>query len=167
MGAATVCSTTSALAPAYWVDTLTVGGVICGNWATGRPMSARIPASVITMEMTKANFGRLMKKTPALPLAIFWPNQDGAGVHMNVSGAGITKYSDNKGGAIRLLEWLAGSEAQSQFAALNMEYPANPDIKPDAIVSSWGTFKGSPLNVAKYGELQTDAIKLMDKAGYK
>lgn len=112
-------------------------------------------------------FGRLMKKTPALPLAIFWPNQDGAGVHMNVSGAGITKYSDNKGGAIRLLEWLAGSEAQSQFAALNMEYPANPDIKPDAIVSSWGTFKGSPLNVAKYGELQTDAIKLMDKAGYK
>lgn len=112
-------------------------------------------------------YGRLMKKTPALPLAIFWPNQDGAGVHMNVSGAGITKYSDNKGGAIKLLEWLAGSEAQSQFAALNMEYPANPDIKPDAIASSWGAFKGSPLNVAKYGELQTEAIKLMDKAGYK
>jgi iron(III) transport system substrate-binding protein len=48
-----------------------------------------------------------------------------------------------------------------------MEYPANSNIKSDPIVSAWGSFKGSPLNVAKYGVLQTEAIKLMDKAGYK
>ena len=112
-------------------------------------------------------FGRLMKKNPELPLSIFWPNQDKGGVHMNISGAGITKYADNKDGAINLLEWLAGEEAQAQFSALNMEYPANPAVPADPIVSAWGTFQGSPLNVALYGELQTDAIKLMDKAGYK
>lgn len=111
--------------------------------------------------------GRLMKKQPDLPLAIFWPNQDSGGVHMNVSGAGITKHADNKEGAVKLLEWLAGEEAQGQFAALNMEFPANPAVAADPFVASWGTFKGSPLNVSVYGKLQTDAIKLMDKAGYK
>jgi len=112
-------------------------------------------------------FGRLMKKKPDLPLAIFWPNQKEGGVHMNVSGAGITKHADNRDGAVKLLEWLAGEEAQSQFAALNMEYPVNQVIPPAPIVAAWGTFEGSPLNVAVYGKLQTDAIKLMDRAGYK
>ncbi len=112
-------------------------------------------------------FGRLMKKKPDLPLAIFWPNQKEGGVHMNISGAGITKHADNRDGAVKLLEWLAGEEAQSQFAALNMEYPVNQVIPPAPIVAAWGTFEGSPLNVAVYGKLQTDAIKLMDRAGYK
>lgn len=112
-------------------------------------------------------FGRLMKKKPDLPLAIFWPNQQSGGVHMNISGAGIVRHADNKDGALKLLEWLAGEEAQAKFAGLNMEYPANPAVTPDAVVAAWGNFNGSPLNVALYGELQSKAIILMDKAGYK
>ncbi|WP_163339032.1 extracellular solute-binding protein [Desulfopila sp. IMCC35008] len=112
-------------------------------------------------------FGRLLKKKPEIPLAIFWPTQESGGVHMNVSGAGITKHADNRDGAVKLLEWLAGEEAQAQFAALNMEFPVNSAVKPDPVVASWGTFHGSPLNVSVYGTFQTDAIKLMDKAGYK
>lgn len=112
-------------------------------------------------------FGRLMNKKPDLPLAIYWPNQESGGVHMNISGAGITKHTDNRDGAVKLLEWLAGEEAQGQFAALNMEFPVNKAVTPDPVVSAWGTFKGSPLNVSVYGKLQIAAIKLMDKAGYK
>lgn len=121
-------------------------------------------------EVTVVNtyyFGRLMKEKPELPLAIFWPNQDSDGVHMNVSGAGVVAHADNKDGAQKLLEWLAGEEAQATFAGLNMEFPANPAIDPDPIVAAWGTFTGSPLNVALYGKLQAQAIILMDKAGYK
>ena len=112
-------------------------------------------------------FGRLMKEKPELPLAIFWPNQDSDGVHMNVSGAGIVANADNKDGAQKLLEWLAGKDAQATFAGLNMEFPANPAVNPDPLVAAWGTFKGSPLNVALYGKLQGQAIILMDKVGYK
>ena len=50
-------------------------------------------------------------------------------------------------------EWLAGEEAQATFAALNLEFPANPAVQPDPTVAAWGTFKGSPLNVALYGKL--------------
>ncbi len=112
-------------------------------------------------------FGRLMKEKPEHPLAIFWPNQDSDGVHMNVSGAGVVAHADNKDGAQKLLEWLAGEEAQATFAGLNMEFPANPAIEPDPLVAAWGAFKGSPLNVALYGKLQSRAIILMDQVGYK
>ncbi|XPV75129.1 MAG: extracellular solute-binding protein [Desulfovibrio sp.] len=112
-------------------------------------------------------FGRLLKKNPDLPLAIFWPNQDTTGVHMNVSGAGITQHAKNKAEAVKLLEWLSSSEAQGQFASLNMEYPANESVNDDPVVAAWGEFKGNPMNVAKYGEYQSAAIKLMDRAGYK
>jgi iron(III) transport system substrate-binding protein len=54
-------------------------------------------------------FGNLMKKKPELPLAIFWPNQESSGVHMNVSGAGLTVSTKHPEEALALLEWLSGS----------------------------------------------------------
>jgi iron(III) transport system substrate-binding protein len=69
--------------------------------------------------------------------------------------------------AIRLLEWLSTPRAQNLFADVNLEYPVNPAVKPAAAVAAWGTFKQNPVNVAKAGELQAAAVKLMDRAGYK
>jgi iron(III) transport system substrate-binding protein len=112
-------------------------------------------------------YGRLLAKNPALPLAIFWPNQAGSGVHVNVSGAGITKYAKNEAAAIKLLEFLSMEKAQNLYAEVNMEYPANPKIKPDEVVAAWGSFKQNPMNVATSGELQAAAVKLMDRAGYR
>jgi iron(III) transport system substrate-binding protein len=112
-------------------------------------------------------YGRLMKKKPDLKLALFWPNQDGRGVHVNVSGAGVTANARHREAAIKLIEWLSGEEAQGIFASLNMEYPVNPVVKPDPAVSAWGEFKQDQLNVAKAGELQARAVMLMDRAGYK
>jgi len=112
-------------------------------------------------------YGRLMEKKPNLPLVLFWPNQAGSGVHINISGAGVTRYAKNEAGAIKLLEWLSSRNAQNLFADVNMEYPANPLVKPDPVVAAWGDFKKNPINVAKAGELQAAAVKLMDRAGYK
>ncbi|MSQ04815.1 MAG: extracellular solute-binding protein [Nitrosomonadaceae bacterium] len=112
-------------------------------------------------------YGRLIEKNSALPLAIFWPNQTSTGVHVNISGAGIIKNTRNERAAIKLLEFLSSKKAQHLFADLNMEYPANPEIKPDPIVSAWGNFKHNQMNVAITGELQTTAVKLMDRAGYR
>lgn len=112
-------------------------------------------------------FGRLVEKKPGLPLGIFWPNQKQNGVHVNVSGAGITKHAKHEKEAVRLLEWLSSEKAQNLFADVNLEYPANPAVKPDPVVAAWGTFKQNPVNVAKAGELQAAAVKLMDRAGYK
>ena len=112
-------------------------------------------------------YGRLMKKKPAAPIRLFWPNQDGQGVHVNISGAGVVRGSKNKQAAIQFLEWLSTEKAQRIFADGNLEYPAATGIKPHATVAAWGRFKQDRINVAKAGELQTRAVKLMDRAGYK
>ena len=116
-------------------------------------------------------FGRLMQKKPNLPLAIFWPNQatntSAPGVHVNVSGAGVTRYAKHREEAVRLLEWLSSGKAQSMYASVNMEYPANPAIAPTPEVAAWGRFKPSLVNVAEAGKLQAQAVMLMDRAGYK
>lgn len=112
-------------------------------------------------------FGRLMEKKPNLPLGIFWANQQGSGVHVNVSGAGITKHAKHDKEAVKLLEWLSSEKAQNLFADANMEFPVNAKVKADPVVAAWGGFKQNPINVAKAGELQAAAVKLMDRAGYK
>ena len=116
-------------------------------------------------------YGRLMEKKPDLALNIFWPNQNlkakNAGVHVNISGAGITRHAKHEAAAVKFLEWLSSEKAQNLFADVNLEYPVNPRVKPDAAVAAWGGFKQNLINVAKAGELQTAAVKLMDRAGYK
>jgi iron(III) transport system substrate-binding protein len=112
-------------------------------------------------------FGRLQKKDPRLKLALFWPNQEGSGVHVNVSGAGITRHAKHREAAVKLLEWLSSAAAQNLFADVNMEYPVNPSIRPHPTVAAWGDFKGNAINVSKAGELQVSAIRLMDRANYR
>lgn len=112
-------------------------------------------------------YGRLMQKHPDLPLQLFWPNQNSSGVHVNVSGAGITKHAKHRAEAVHFLEWLASEQAQHMFADVNLEYPANPAVKPDPTVAAWGTFKQNEINVAQAGEFQAAAVKLSDRAGYK
>ena len=48
-----------------------------------------------------------------------------------------------------------------------MEYPVNPKVKPAAEVAAWGDFKHNYINVSKAGEMQAEAVKLMDRAGYR
>ena len=115
-------------------------------------------------------FGRLEAKNPNLPLALFWPNQSVAeksGVHVNVSGAGILKYSKNPAQARRLLDWLVSEQAQALFAGLNKEYPVISRGAIDRQVSAWGAFKQSPLPLSKAFQLQPAAVKLMDRVGYQ
>jgi iron(III) transport system substrate-binding protein len=111
--------------------------------------------------------GRLQKDDPKLPVGLFWAGQKDSGVHVNVSGAGVTKYAPNREGAIKLLEWLSAPEAQELFAGINLEFPANPDVPLDPLVKSWGTFKADVINVSEAGRLQPQAVMLMDRAGYR
>ncbi|HXG27887.1 MAG TPA: extracellular solute-binding protein [Nevskiales bacterium] len=114
-------------------------------------------------------FGRLLRDKPQLKLALFWPNQGEGerGVHVNVSGAGVIVHSRRAQAAQAFLEWLSAGEAQAQFAAANLEFPANPKVAPDPAVAAWGSFRQNPINVFRAGSRQADATRLMDRAGYK
>jgi iron(III) transport system substrate-binding protein len=110
---------------------------------------------------------RALDKDPNMPVGLFWANQKERGVHVNVSGAGVTKHAPNAAGGQKLIEWLSGDTAQSIYTNEDFEYPANPKVKPDSIIRHWGPFKMDLINVSKAGELQAAATKLMDRAGYR
>lgn len=112
-------------------------------------------------------YGRMMEKSPKLPVGIFWADQAGKGAHVNISGAGVTRHARNEKGAVKFLEWLSSEKAQNMFADVNMEFPVNPKVKPDARVAAWGDFKHNYINVSNAGTRQAEAVKLMDRAGYK
>lgn len=112
-------------------------------------------------------YGRIVAKNPAFPVSPFWANQAGKGTHVNVSGAGIVRYAKNVKGAVKLLEWLSSDKAQNMFADVNFEYPANPKVKADVLVASWGNFKHNLINVKVAGSKQAEAVMLMDRVGYK
>jgi len=100
-------------------------------------------------------------------MGVFWPNQSDRGAHVNVSGAGISKYSKNKENAVKLLEYLVGDEAQAWYASVNYEYPVSESAKISGLVAEWGNFKADTLNLSKLGQFNSDAVIVMDKAGWK
>jgi iron(III) transport system substrate-binding protein len=109
----------------------------------------------------------LQAKDPKFPVTVFWPNQGDRGVHINISGAGITKHAKHRDHAIKLIEFLSSPEVQNLYVDVNYEYPANPVVKPNTLITAWGEFKADTMDVAAAGELQTAAVKLMDRVGYK
>jgi iron(III) transport system substrate-binding protein len=100
-------------------------------------------------------------------LGVFFPDQDGAGTHINVSGAGVVKSSKNPANAIQLLEFLSSAQVQASYAQNNSEYPVNPAVSPSELLQSWGTFKEQSLPLSRLGELNGEAVKLFNEIGWK
>lgn len=108
---------------------------------------------------------RLLEDDPDFPVLPFWANQEGRGVHVNVSGAGVTADADDPDLATGLIEWLA-TDGQEAFVYGNNEYPVNPDVAPPPLIAEWGDFVEDPLNASEFASLNGDAIRLMNEAGY-
>jgi len=109
---------------------------------------------------------RELKKKADLKVKPFWASQQGAGTHVNISGAGVVKTSDNAAQAQQLIEWLA-TKGQSSFVDGNHEYPVNESVKPETLIAGFGEFTRMPLSAEAYGSHNAEAVKLLAEAGYK
>jgi iron(III) transport system substrate-binding protein len=107
------------------------------------------------------------QKEWAASAVIVFPNQDGRGTHMNISGAGVAKHAPNKDNALRLIEFLTEDLSQEMYAQLNYEYPVKPGIALDPLVASWGDFKADTVSLAKIAELSPQAQRLINEAGWQ
>lgn len=112
------------------------------------------------------NSSEASDRETAEKLAVFFPNQGGRGTHVNVSGAGVTKASDNKEAAVKFLEFLASDEAQAVFPKSTSEYPAVPSVEWSELQQSWGRFKEDSLNLSILGELNEEAVRTFNRAGW-
>jgi len=97
---------------------------------------------------------------------IVFPNQQGRGTHVNISGAGVTKNAKNRTNAIKLIEYLSSDTAQKQYALGNFEYPVRPDVALHPLVASWGAFKSDAVFLSEVAEKRTEASRIMDEVGF-
>ncbi|MDX9874601.1 MAG: extracellular solute-binding protein [Spongiibacteraceae bacterium] len=100
-------------------------------------------------------------------VAVFWPNQDGTGTHVNITGAGVTKAARNRDNAIRLIEFMVSDEAQQWYAEGNSVYPVKAGVEWSEVLKRWGEFKADELPMNVLGENNAAALRLMDRAGWK
>ncbi|MDX9767402.1 MAG: Fe(3+) ABC transporter substrate-binding protein [Ectothiorhodospiraceae bacterium] len=100
-------------------------------------------------------------------VGVFWPNQADRGVHVNVSGAGVTAASRNKTEAIKLLEFLVGDDAQKWYAEVNQEYPVKSGVAWSETLSAFGPYKADGVNMGQLGVHNAAAVRLMDRVGWK
>jgi len=111
------------------------------------------------------------KKKPAQQdwakaVRLVYLDQNGAGQHMNVSGAAIIKGTRNKAAAVKLLEFLSGDAAQKMYAEINHEYPVKAGVARSPLVRSWGAFKMDTLSIETIAKHRPAASKLVDKVGF-
>jgi iron(III) transport system substrate-binding protein len=107
------------------------------------------------------------QREAAEKMGVFWPNQDGRGAHVNVSGAAVTRSASNPDAAIQLIEFLASNASQQWYAETNGEYPVRQGIALSPVLEAWGDFKADELGLERLGELNAEALQLMDRAGWK
>lgn len=100
-------------------------------------------------------------------VAVFWPDQNGVGAHINISGAAVTKAAQNKDAAVKLMEYLVGDEAQHWYAETNNEFPVRDDVPTSDLLRSWGEFKADDIALDQLGIHNAEAVRLMDRAGWK
>ncbi len=103
----------------------------------------------------------------ASKVTLFWPNQNGRGAHVNISGAGVTSSAKNRDNAIKLIEFLVSDEAQRIYAESTFEYPIKDGVPIAESLAALGDFKSDVLDIAVQARHNADALKVFDRADWR
>ncbi len=118
-------------------------------------------------------FGRILDserksdRDIAAKIAIFWPNQTGRGVHVNISGGAVARFAPHRAEAIRFLEYLVSDEAQEIYAEVDHEFPIRDDVSRSKIVAGMGTFRADEIPLEQLGAHSATAVRIFDRAGWR
>lgn len=96
-----------------------------------------------------------------------FPDQEGNGAHMNLSGAGIAANAPNRDNAVKFLEYLASDSAQAYFSAGNDEFPVVEGIELAPSVIKLGEFKPDDVQLSDVAEEIPTAQKIFNAVGWK
>ncbi|MDO4674566.1 Fe(3+) ABC transporter substrate-binding protein [Campylobacter sp.] len=100
-------------------------------------------------------------------LGIIFPNQDGRGAHINVSGIAMTKASKNQAEARKFMEFMLTPEVQKMLSDSNYEFPVRSDVEVSQTVKDFGVFKEDSISVSKIAENVKTAVKIYDELGFR
>ncbi len=96
-----------------------------------------------------------------------FPNQEGTGTHVNISGGAVAAHAPNRENAIKFLEYLTTDQAQQYFSAGNNEYPVVEGVEKVSALEKLGTFKWDELNLSALGKNQAKAQEVFNRVGWE
>ncbi len=100
-------------------------------------------------------------------IGIVFPDQDGNGAHVNLSGAGVAAHAPNRDNAVAFLEYLASDQAQVYFSSGNDEYPVVPGVPLAPAVEKLGTFKADAVDLSKVATHLPEVQEIFAAAGWE
>jgi iron(III) transport system substrate-binding protein len=100
-------------------------------------------------------------------IGLHFPNQTDRGTHVNITGGGIARHARNLEGATRFLEYLVSASAQRHFAEGNSEYPVLRGATVPSHIAAWGEFREDQLNAGVFARNNAQALRIMDRAGWR
>ncbi|MCU7795588.1 MAG: extracellular solute-binding protein [Candidatus Thiodiazotropha sp. (ex Myrtea spinifera)] len=92
-------------------------------------------------------------------VALLWPDE---GVHVNISGGGVTRFSHHPQLAVDFLEFLTSFDSQRLFAELNQEYPVVSGVPVSHALMRLGAFEADyrPLTlIARQRQMASELIQ--------
>ncbi|HID68131.1 MAG TPA: extracellular solute-binding protein [Roseibacterium sp.] len=96
-----------------------------------------------------------------------FPDQDGNGAHINLSGGGIAANAPNFDAAVAFLEYLASDQAQEYFSAGNDEYPVVAGVTIASSVAELGEFVADDVSLTAIAENLPLAQIIFNEAGWE
>jgi len=106
-------------------------------------------------------------KAVADSVRVIFPNQADRGTHVNVSGAGVVRTAPHRDAAVAFIEYLTTVKAQEMFANGNFEYPVVDEVNVHPAVAAFGRFKQDTLNAVAYARNGSEALAIMQRAGWR
>jgi len=106
------------------------------------------------------------QKEWASSIKVLFPNVEGRGTHVNLSGMALAKHSPNRDAAVKLMEFLASDKAQSIYSEQVYEYPVSPNAEVSKTVTDFGTLKKDSLTLDEIANLRKAASRMVDRVGY-
>lgn len=116
----------------------------------------------IMLNSADANDAKLAREA----VALHWLQQ-GAGVHVNISGMGMVAGSDAAGQVAEFMGFMLSAESQRWFVEMNHEYPVREDVALSETLRAWGEFKADSEAISRLEENRSAAVQLMDRAGWR
>lgn len=116
--------------------------------------------------LMKTNDKNPEQKDWAASMKVLFPNAQGRGTHVNISGMAMAKHAPNKEQARKLMAFLSSGKAQEIYAEIVHEYPLKAGTQPSDIVKSFGELNPDMLSLQIIAHNRKRASELVDEVGF-
>ena len=87
---------------------------------------------------------------------------------LNISGVGILKNAPNPSNAEKFIEYLLTDKIQKHIVENTYEYSIKKNIMPSDVIAQFGVdFKTDETFASEFGKYNSEAVRLMDRVGWR